>query len=285
MINSLTAEFIEARRLRLSVHTIADYQLALTRLAAALGPDATLANTDHRQVRVVLAELPGGKKNKLNAHIAFSAFWTWLVKEGHASENLMRRVDKPIPEKRVIVPLEREEVETVFKAARVGRFQLRDAAILKFMLDTGARASEVCGICISDLRGGQITLSGKGSKQRRVPIGESTRAAIDDYLDQRGKAGPNDPLFLSDRDGPMTRNGLLQLFERLGNRAGVTGVHPHRMRHTFAINYLMNGGDAYTLQAILGHSTMDMVKRYLRITESDLVARHVTASPVRNWNL
>jgi len=133
------------------------------------------------------------------------------------------------------------------------------------------------------MKGNQITLNGKGSKQRRVPISEATSQAIAAYLATRPNATITTPLFLSDRGARMSRNGLLQLFERLGERAGVAGVHPHRMRHTFAINYLRNGGDSYTLQAILGHSTLDMVKRYLNIAERDLVARHATASPVINW--
>jgi len=139
-IASLTIEFIEARRLRLSAYTIADYQLSLRRLNAALGENASLDNTDHRKIRTVLHGLPGGNKNKLNAYVAYSAFWSWLIHEGYVTKNLLRRVDKPVPEKKVVVPLEREEIQTIFKAAQVGRYPIRDNAILMFMLDTGARA-------------------------------------------------------------------------------------------------------------------------------------------------
>jgi site-specific recombinase XerD len=83
----------------------------------------------------------------------------------------------------------------------------------------------------------------------------------------------------------MGRTGLAQYLRRLGKRAGVDDTHPHRFRHTFAITFLRNGGDPYSLQAILGHTTMDMVKTYLNIAQVDLDAAHKRASPVEGWKL
>ncbi|MBN2004672.1 MAG: site-specific integrase [Anaerolineae bacterium] len=95
------------------------------------------------------------------------------------------------------------------------------------------------------------------------------------------------PLFASD-DGdtiPLNRNALYRLLSRLGKRAGVNNCHPHRFRHTFAIEFLRNGGDIYSLQRMMGHSTLEMVKTYLSIVQSDIENTHRRASPVDNWKL
>jgi integrase/recombinase XerD len=78
---------------------------------------------------------------------------------------------------------------------------------------------------------------------------------------------------------------LQKILRKIGNRGGVSNVHPHRFRHTFAIQYLRNSGDPYTLQALLGHSSLDMVKNYLRIAQIDIDTAHRRASPVDNWRL
>ncbi len=84
---------------------------------------------------------------------------------------------------------------------------------------------------------------------------------------------------------PFNRDALRQVIQWLGERAGVKKAHPHRFRHTFAISYLRAGGDVFTLQLMLGHSSLDMVQHYARLAELDVEAAHRKASPADNWHL
>jgi site-specific recombinase XerD len=99
------------------------------------------------------------------------------------------------------------------------------------------------------------------------------------YLSKRQKTVPKDKLFELDAES------IRSLFKRLGERAGVNNVYPHCLRHAFAITYLRNGGDIYSLKYLLGHSTLVMVKRYLHLTAADASNAHRKASPADNWGL
>jgi len=105
------------------------------------------------------------------------------------------------------------------------------------------------------------------------------------YQSSRADAKPTAYLFVVRHERPLDRCVLGRLLKRIGDRAGVLNVHPHRFRHTFAIAFLRNGGNVYALQRMLGHSSLDMVKRYLSIAQADVQDAHRDASPVTNWCL
>jgi site-specific recombinase XerD len=156
---------------------------------------------------------------------------------------------------------------------------LRDQVIILFLLDTGVRASELCKLRVSDIGKDGVYVRGKGSKDRIVPMSDTVRAALQEYLGaKKRKAG--DRVFQTIQGNPMTPSSLRGVIKRMARRAGVPKAHPHRFRHTFAINFLRNGGDVFSLQRILGHETLDMVKRYLAIAKSDISLAHAKVSPV-----
>jgi site-specific recombinase XerD len=99
---------------------------------------------------------------------------------------------------------------------------------------------------------------------------------------------PEDFVFTAgplEYQAPLTSHRLTRLVRTIGERAGVEHVHPHRFRHTFAITFLRNGGNLFSLQELLGHTTLDMVRRYAHIAKVDVEAAHKTAGPVDNGRL
>ena len=149
-------------------------------------------------------------------------------------------------------------------------------------------ASELCGLELRnvDLRNGAVLVFGKGSKERSLPIGPRTKSALSKHiLENRAEARVNEPVFLTVTGQPMDRCALLKLVYRLAKVADVRDAHPHRFRHTFAIQYLRNGGNERTLQDVLGHESLDMLRTYTRIAQVDMINGHQLASPVENWRL
>jgi len=243
------------------------------------------------------------KKTILNYHTGLSALWNWSCAEGIVDENIVRRIKPPKPEQRVISPYTLEEVKLMLASVERTRSYTRPGqglqdraaleperarAIILFLLDTGVRAEELCNIKIGhvDKRLMRIKVFGKGAKDRYVSFSPRAAQSLWRYLATRPDATENQYLFAArGSSGQFTRTRLLKMLVSIGKRAGVKGVNVHRFRHTFAIQYLRNRGDVYTLQRLLGHSTLDMVKRYLEIVQSDIEDAYKGASPVGNWNL
>ena len=289
---------------RLSAHTIADYTNTFRKFQESLADDPPLATISADRIRAFLAAQTGvSKKTLLNYHTGLSALWTWALREDLVDGHIMRCIDRPRPEKRAIAPFTRDEVEALLEACnysraytRPGQRQcrntrptaLRDRAILLLLLDTGIRASELCGLSINNvhLKERRILVIGKGDKERSLRLSARTAQALWRYLNQRpDPPGNTTCLFLSEVGNPISRYALGRLISRLGRRAAIPNAHPHRFRHTFAIQFLRNGGNGYALQELLGHSTMEMVQVYLKLAQQDLDESHNRASPVDNWNL
>ncbi len=126
----------------------------------------------------------------------------------------------------------------------------------------------------------------KGGKGRTVFLGKSSRRSLWRYLTTRDDGDdPESPLLLAVSERNMSTNALRLLIKSLARKADVKKAYPHKFRHTFAITYLRSGGDVFTLQALLGHSTLDMVRHYAKIAEIDIEKAHRKASPVDNWRL
>ena len=167
---------------------------------------------------------------------------------------------------------------------------VRDQLLILILLDTGIRVSELCRIRHKDIDLEQQSIhitayeTGKKSRDRVVFVGSETMNMLWKILTE--SEDPDAFLFASStakRNTPLDRNAVDHLLKRLGRRAGVPNCGAHRFRHTFAIQYLRNGGDIYTLKRIIGHKSFYMVQRYLQLSDTDAKRAHQKASPVDNW--
>jgi integrase/recombinase XerD len=245
-------------------------------------------------------------KTVYNIYVSLASFFTWASREFNLN-NPMKSIPRPrVPEDAPVEPFKKEEIELLIKACdfceeavtdRRRKFIMqrstskRDKAILLTLLDTGLRASELCALRVEDvdMRSGKVRIrageagKAKGGKGRIVYMGKSARRFLWRYLAEREDGeDPDAPLFIGKFHRPFNRDALRQLINSLGGKVGVKKCHPHRFRHTFAITYLRSGGDIFTLKALLGHGSLDMVEHYARIAEVDIEPAHRKASPADN---
>lgn len=246
---------------------------------------------------------PLSSQSVRNAWVALKSFYRWASSTLDIP-NVMAdgRVPSPKATNPEQVPFSEDEVRAMLAAIVPKRSPratsgtryveaLRDRAMILTLLDTGVRAAEFCAFDVGDLtlKTGRIIVErGKGGRGRHVWVGDVTRPAIWQYLQERPDGSdPAAPLFASHGNrlagSRLTPHSLHKRLAVIGKRAGVADVYPHKFRHTFAIFYLRNGGDVFTLQALLGHSSLTMVQRYLKLSSSDTESAHRRNSPVDRW--
>ena len=128
---------------------------------------------------------------------------------------------------------------------------------------------------------GWLKVFGKGQKERIVPFGLRATGSLREYL--TGVGEHRDYVFLNADGSPLTQNAVKMLFGRLRARTGLPKLHPHLLRHTFATRFLMAGGDVFSLQAMLGHTTLEMTRRYVTLANSYVAIQHRRFSPMDRW--
>lgn len=215
------------------------------------------------------------------------ALCRWLVLEESALDaSPMESIRPPIVRADQVAPFSEDQILALLDAARRSGNPRRNEALLLFMLDTGARASEICGLKVGDLDlpGRKVRLHGKGNKDRTLFLGKRATKALWTYLrDEPREEGA--ALFVSERGTaagePLTRHGLGYLITRLGAAARIeaTRCSPHTFRHTFAVSFLRAGGNTFTLKELLGHTTLEMTNKYVAFVQADLEVQHRQFSP------
>jgi integrase/recombinase XerD len=201
-------------------------------------------------------------------------------------KNPMKKVRPPKVNLEPLEPISIENVKTLIATCKPGQFTGdRDHAIFLFLLDTGARAQELCDTTIDDVdlnTGSVVIRHGKGGKTRVVFLGRKTRRAIRTYLRLRPVQSSHS-LFVSLNGEGLTYNGLRLLLDRRAKLAKL-GTKPtlHDFRRAFALNMLRNGVDIFTLQRLMGHSDLQVLRRYLAQNDQDTQLAHMRGGPVDN---
>ena len=225
-------------------------------------------------------------------HAILSALYAWLSSPDIrlAAANPVREVPPPKLPKLKPKALSADDTKALLAAIGRSENQRRDKAIIRFCLDTGARASEVCGVKMADVdfKAGRVRVFGKGSKERFTYLGRRALADLWLYVKeerpQPAQVG-GDYLFLSEEGYGLDRHSLRLVFYRLADRAGIK-ASPHMLRHTAAIERLRNGMDLISLQRFLGHEKLVVTQVYLTaLTDDDVAAKASRTSPGDNWRL
>ncbi|WP_198158010.1 tyrosine-type recombinase/integrase [Paenibacillus sp. P22] len=212
------------------------------------------------------------------------AFFNWVHTEGYVDTNPFNGIGTIKAEKRIIETFSDAQLKAILAAPNRSTFTgYRDYTIMMTLLDTGVRISELAGIRMFDIdwKARHILVYGKGRKERLVPFSRTLEKALRTYLEVRGVL-ETDNLFVNIDNNPFKVRGIQETIADYGKEARIKGVRcsPHTFRHTFAKLYIMNGGDAFSLQKILGHTSLEIVRMYVNLFGTDVNAQHAKFSPL-----
>ena len=254
-----------------SPHTIRSYAASINQLAAFLaerGMPTDPANVAREHVEAFVSDIlaTGKPSTALVRYRALRVFFGWLVDEGEIPASPMARTKPPaIPEAPPAV-LTDADIDKLLKACVGSDFAARrDTAIVRLMIDTGMRRSELAGLRLFDvdMETECCMVMGKGKRMRACPFGRKTALALDRYIRARAKHrhAALDALWLGIH-GPFTDRGVYQALQRRAKAAGLGPIHPHQLRHTFAHEWLAAGGTEGDLMRLAGWRSRDMLGRY-----------------------
>jgi integrase/recombinase XerD len=252
--------------------------------AAGIAPQ----DADTRTLRRYAAHLgtlryaPATAARKLSA---VRGLYAWMHDRGAIDRSPATLVPGPKRTRTLPATLSAAEVERLLDApAGTAPRDLRDRALLELLYGCGLRAAEACELDVGDVRldAEHVRVTGKGRKQRVVPLGGAATAALQRYL-ARGRprmaAGPSGRLFVSVRGRPLQPSDVRRSLLRALERAGVAQRSPHALRHTFATHLLEGGADLRSIQDMLGHASVGTTQVYTHVSVRHLRKAHASAHP------
>jgi len=284
--------------LNLSLGTVKQYEKVLKRYfefckRKGIGSPESILPTDIRDYLNGLSVTCQPVTQKVH-YMALSVFYNFLNREGIIKDNPMSHIERPKVPIREIQAFNRKEIDTLLNSFDKTTFLgYRNYAIMIILFGTGMRLSELSYLRISDIyfEMNMIKVIGKGNKQRAVPMSETVKKVILQYLRKRKEYTDTHQLLknhylLIGRTGQrLESSGIWDIFSKVakGDKSlqGVR-VSPHTFRHTFAKYFILNGGDVFALQRILGHSDIAVTKKYVTLNTYEISMQNDRYNPLQN---
>ena len=263
-------QFLWTRRARqLTENTIIGYEYSLSKMEE-LYPEE-LPDSPNDIYRIFLKNSNLAPDSVLGLWGKLRVFWRWVEEEGIA-DNIMARVPAPAHKQKLPRHFSVSDTRRLFRAAT----KQRDRAILAVLLDTGIRVGELASMTRENTTTLGIRVSGK-TGDRMVPISPGV-------FDLVSRQGDKTYIWVG-RRGRLTRWGVSQIVRKMMVAAGFKppNIGPHTLRHTFAVQYLINGGDVASLQQILGHANIKTTMIYIRLTLALIMRQHRQFSPMKDF--
>jgi integrase/recombinase XerC len=272
-----------------SPHTLTAYRSDLAQLLAFVvrekGETATARDIDHLLLRRYLAGLSkDNRKSSIGRKLAaIRSFFRFLLRRGIIEKNPAELIATPKKEQQLPFHLDIDQATTLMEApGDEQKYGVRDRAILELLYSSGLRVSELTGLNVGelDLAAGMVRVTGKGGKERIVPVGSRAVEAVKAYLDQRSDDAAKSALFLNTRGGRINRRSVARVVDvHVMRIAAFKRISPHTLRHTFATHMLEGGADLRAIQELLGHASLSTTQKYTHVNIDRLMEVYDKAHP------
>ncbi len=274
---------------RLSPVTITNYRRQLTTVTEMLNE---MKVSEWQQLDVVKARNIAAKSRRAGLQAASMAlrlsalrsFCDWMVQQGELPANPVKAVQAPKAKKRLPKNMDVDEVSQLLNMDSGDPLVVRDRTMLEVMYGAGLRLSELVGLDIRhlDLASGEVKVMGKGSKERKIPLGKTAVSWLTRWLEMRELYAPEDnAVFISTQSGKRISNRNVQKrFEQWGIKQGVNShINPHKLRHSFATHILESSGNLRGVQELLGHANLSTTQIYTHLDFQHLANVYDVAHP------
>lgn len=276
-----------AHQRRASAHTLTAYRADLVRLVT-LAADRPLPSLTPHDIRAMVRTLHGqglGGTSIARVLSAWRSLYKWLARNRGYTHNPCEGVRAPRSAKALPDALSPDQAAALLDAGATDLAELRDRAMFELLYSSGLRLSELSGLdvaCAGEIATGEITVTGKRNKTRRVPVGKQARAALDAWLAHRHEmAAPDETALFVGARGARISDRVIE--SRLARWAKLQGlgvhVHPHMLRHSFASHLLQSSGDLRAVQELLGHESIRTTQIYTHLDFQHLARAYDAAHP------